>query len=146
MDPYQLIAQLLWTGFFLSLIALIAGIVVANGSHRTAAIMLLLVAELGTLIFSFIGGFSIRRFTAVIPVLVTGYVIGMGRNRLTVGACLIGAAMIYGLFSWLLTPLGLYGGVLATLFGFWAMPLYGVLATVAFGIALATRESARDAA
>lgn len=146
MDPYVLIAELIWTGFGLSLIVLIAGIAVGQGPHRTAAIALLLVAEFGTLTLSFIGGFSIGRFTAVIPVLVTGYVVGIGRNRLVVGACLIGSAVIYGLFSWLLTPLVLDGGVLAILFGFWAIPLYGVLAIIGFGTALANRKRPGDTA
>ncbi len=137
MDPYLLIAELLWTGLGLAVIALGAGVALAHSAHRTVAIVLLAVAEFGTLSFSFIGGFSIGRFTALIPVLVTGYVMALGHSRLTVGACLIGSAVVYGLCSWWFIPLVLHGGVLAMLFGFWAIPLYGAFATFAFGSALA---------
>ncbi len=137
MDPWELIASLLWIGLGLSLIALIAGIVTAQGSHRTAALALLLIAEAGTLTFSFIGGFSIGRFTAVVPVLVSGFVMGMGRSRVTAGACLFGAAVIYLLFSWLLTPLEFDSGLLALLFGFWAIPSYALIGLIAFGTSFA---------
>lgn len=145
MDIYELAALLLWSGFGLSLIALIAGIAAAQTARRQAAIALLLVAELGTLAFAFIGGFSIGRFTAVIPVIVSGYVLAMGRSRQTVGACLIGAVVIYVVFSWLLTPLVLRGGMLALLFGFWAIPLYGVLAAFAFSMAFAKQARRKTA-
>lgn len=133
MDPHELIALILWTVFGLSIIALVAGCLLAQGSRRTVALTMLFSAVLGTLAFSFISGFSVGRFTAVIPVFVSGYVIGMGRGRITVGLCVLGAAVMYVLFSWLLTPLVLSGGVLALLFGFWAMPVYAVVAPAAFG-------------
>lgn len=90
------------------------------------ALVLLVTAELGTLAFSFISGFSIGRFTAIIPVLLSGYVIGIGRSRVAVGAFLFGAAALSFFCSWLLTPVGFSGGLAALLFGFWAIPLYVV--------------------
>ena len=140
MDPYQLIASLLWAGFGMSLIALLAGVVLANNSRRLPALAVLLIAELGTLSFSLIAGFSVGRFTVVLPVLVSGYVLGMGRGHRTVGSCVLGAALAYLLFSWLLTPLVLNGGVLAILFGFWAMPLYVAIAVISFASAFAKKR------
>lgn len=40
----------------------------------------------------------------------------------------------------------MHGGMLAILFGFWAIPLYGVLAINGFGTALANRKRPDDTA
>lgn len=134
MDQYKLIAQILWGGFTASIIALMAGLLIAqHRERRGAALTLLFIAVLGTLAFSFVGGFSIGRFTAVIPVLVTGYVVAIGRGPTVVASCVVGAAVFYLAFSWLFTPLVLTGGVLALLFGFWAIPTYAIVALAIFG-------------
>ena len=136
MDPYQLIATILWSGFAVALIALLAGLLLAQAGHRNSALAFLFAAVAGTLTFSFIAGFSIGGFTAVIPVLVCGYVIGMGRGSKAVGTCVLGAAVVYLLLSWLVQPFVPSGSVLAIAFGFLAIPLYGVAAVAAFGWAL----------
>jgi len=132
-DQYQLIAAVLWAGFGGCILALMAGLLLAqHPAQRSLALTLLFVAVLGTLAFSFVGGFSIGRFTAVIPVLVIGYMVGMGRGPGAVTGCLFGAAVLYVAFSWLFTPLVLTGVPFSFLFGFWAIPVYSILAVAAF--------------
>lgn len=132
-DEYILIAAILWGGFGLLVIAAAAGVVLAWRGQRGAALGLLLASSLGLLVFSAIGGFSIGRFTAVVPVLLSGYKAGMGRGRITVGACLLGAALLYIAFSWFLTPLVSTGGILSTVLSGWGILLYIVVAIAAFG-------------
>jgi hypothetical protein len=139
MDQYQLLATVLWVGFQLSIIALIGGLFAQHRHRRALALTLLFFAVLGTLAFSFVGGFSIGRFTAVIPVLVIGYVVGMDRGPVAVTSCLLGAAFIYLACSWVFTPLVLTGGAFSLVFGFWAIPAYAILALAAFGWAVTKR-------
>ncbi len=106
---------------------------------------LLFIAVLGTLAFSFIGGFSIGRFTALIPVLAIGYILGMGRGPIAIVGLLVGAALLYLAFSWLFTPLVLMGGPFPFLFGAWAIPVYAILGLVAFLWAIAKPPRQRGA-
>ena len=145
MDQYQLVAAVLWGGFQVSIIVLVAGLFAQHRHRRGLALTLLFFAVLGTLAFSFVGGFSIGRFTAVIPVLVIGYVVGMGRGPVAVTSCLLGAAFIYLACSWLFTPLVLSGGAFSFVFGFWAIPVYATLALAAFGWAVAKPPRRRGA-
>ncbi len=50
-----------------------------------------------------------------------------------VAALLLAAGILYLACSWFLTPLVLVGGVFAVMLGFWAIPLYFVLAVAALG-------------
>jgi len=137
LNQYELVAAILWGGFQVALIALIAGVLAHRRRRRGLALSLLLISFIGTLGFSFVGGFSIGRFTALIPVMVTGYVAGMGRGAAILAACLLGAGVTYMAFSWVLTPLGMAGGVFSYVFGAWALPLYAILGVVAFSLAVA---------
>ena len=132
-DQYQLIADILWSGFAVSIIALIAGVLLSLRGQRGAALALLFIAVIGTLAFSLVGGLSIGRFTVLFPVLISGYVVAIGRGRVTVAIWVLGAAVLYIAFSWLLTPVVLAGGVFALVFGLWAIPAYAILALAAFG-------------
>lgn len=133
MDTFAVTAEVLWGILGLCLVAAAAGVLLAWRGHRGGALTLLFVAAVGILAFSLAGGFSVGRFTAVLPVLLTGYAVGMGRGPATVAACLLLAAVVYLAGSWVLTPAVTAGGVLALLFGFWAIPLYLVAAVAAFG-------------
>jgi hypothetical protein len=144
MDQYQLIAAILWGGFQVSLIALIAGLLAQHRGRRNLALTLLLISVLGTLGFSFVGGFSVGRFTAIIPLLVIGYVVAMGRGPAAVASGVLAAALTYVAFSWLFTPHLLTGGPFAFVFGFWAIPFCAILAIAAFGWAFAKRPSPRS--
>lgn len=128
----ELTAALSWAGFQVSIIALIAGIIAHKRRRRSLALALLVLSFAGTLAFSFIGGFSVGRFTAAIPVLVIGYVLGMGRGPITLAGCMVAAGAVYFTFSWLLTPVLPISGLLAFVFGSWAIPLYAILGAIAF--------------
>ena len=82
--------------------------------------------------FSLIGGFSVGRFTAVIPVLLTSYMLAMDRGRLMTMAALVGALAVYIACSWMLSVLLFQGGIFELIFGAWAIPLYAVAAVVAY--------------
>lgn len=137
MNQYQLVAGVLWGGFQAAVIALIAGLIAQQRRRRGIALGLLLISFIGTLAFSYVGGFSIGRFTALIPVLVIGYVLGMGRGAASLVACLIGAVVVYAAFSWVLTPVGMAGGAVSFVFDAWGIPLYAILGVAAFGWAVA---------
>ena len=85
-DQCQPIAAILWGGFQLSTIALIARLLAQHRRRRTLALTLLFISVLGALAFSYVGGFSIGRFTAIIPVLVIGHVVAMGRGPAAAGS------------------------------------------------------------
>ena len=132
MDEYQLIAEALRSDFGLYIVVSTAGVLLARRGHRHAALALLFIAVLGTLAFSVVGEFSVGRFTTAIPVLVSGYVLGMGRRPMVVASRTF-AAVVYLAFSWLLTPLVLSGGLLGVVFGAWGIPFYLLAVIAAFG-------------
>jgi hypothetical protein len=86
--------------------------------------------------FSFLAGFSIGRFTAAIPVLLIGAMIGIGRGWLALLASLLVATAMYVVCSWLLTPVMVSGELPLWLFGAWAIPLYGLFALIALSVSL----------
>ena len=106
--------------------------------HRQAGLAALLGSTLMLLAFSFAAGFSIGRFTAAIPVMLIGVMLGAGRGALGVINALIAAAIVYFMCSWLLSSLVLQGGVFSWLFGAWAIPLYALLALAAYAAAATT--------
>jgi hypothetical protein len=97
---------------------------------------LLFAAVAVLLAFSFIAGFTIGRFTALIPVLVCAYVVAMGRGPLAVAVSIVIGGLLYAACSWLFTPLIDSRGVWSILFGAWAIPFYTVLAIATFVVAL----------
>lgn len=132
MDGYQLVAAGLWTGLALSIIGALAGVQLALRGHRNIALGILLAAALGMSAFSLIAGLSIGRFTAVIPALLAGYMIAMGRGWLITLAALVGAFGFYIACSWVFSVLLFQGGIFELIFGAWAIPLYAVAALAAF--------------
>ncbi len=145
MDEWLLAADVLWTGFALCLVASAASVLLARRGRRDPALMLLFIAVLGILASSYVGGFSIGRFTAAIPVLFIAYLVGMGRGGMVVAGCLVAAAALYVVFSWLLTPLVFAGGPLAVIFGAWGIPAYLVFAIAGFSWSLANPPRGSDA-
>src|SRR5436853_6863752 len=105
MAQYHLIAAILWGGLQLSLIALIARLLAQHRGRRNLALTLLLISVLGSLGFSFVGGFSVGRLTAIIPVLVIGYVVTIGRGPAAALSGVLAAALTDAVFSWLCPPL-----------------------------------------
>jgi hypothetical protein len=144
MDYQQLIAELFWIGFAVCVIGIFAGVQLAWRGHRNAALGLLLACSLGTSAFSMVAGFSVGRFTALIPALVTGYMFGMDRGWPIVTAGLVVALATYVSFSWMLTDLMFQGGIFAFIFGAWAIPTYAIAALAAYTVSV-THPPARRA-
>jgi hypothetical protein len=122
MNKYDVIAGVLWGMFGLAIVAAIVGVLLGRRHCRGAALGLLFGATVALLLFSFIAGFSIGRFTAVLPVLMSGYMVATGRSAMVVATWLLAAGILYLACSWLLTSLVLVGGVFAVVLGFWAVP------------------------
>ena len=127
-----MLAAILWAGFQAAIIAVIAGLFAQVRGRRRLALTLFALAVVFTLAFSYIGGFSIGRFTALIPVLVIGYVVGMGRGPAVVAGCILLALLIYAIFSWVFTTRLPTTGPFMYLFGSWAVPLYAILGLAVF--------------
>jgi len=126
-------AGVLWGMFGLAIVAAIVGVLLRGRQRRGAALRLLFGSTVALLLFSIIAGFSVGRFTAVVPVLISGYMVALDRNPMVVAAWLLAAGILCLACSWLLTPLVLVGGVFAVVLGFWAVPLYFVVAVAALG-------------
>lgn len=141
MDTYALIATVLWTGFFICVIAVPVAALAMRHGHRSTALVILLAASLGLLVFSGIAGFSIGRLTALLPMLVIGYMAGLGRGRWFVLGGLLTAVLAYLAFSWYLTPLASLGGWFDAVFGSWGILAYFPLAVLVFAAAMATDPS-----
>src|SRR4030088_3468647 len=135
MDRHQLTAVVLWTGLGLALLAAAAAPSAARNAGYSYALLLLCVATAYTLFFATISGFSIGRFVAVIPVLLTGYAVSQGRGHGFMTVSLTAAGATYFAFSWLLTPILFAAGpdsLLAAILGCWGIPLYAAIALLAF--------------
>lgn len=130
MDGWQLVADLLWAYLALTVTLGAAGVLAAHRSRRGAALALLLASALLLLAYSVITGSSIGRFVVLLPLLEISYAVSMGRGRPAVAASLVGSVVLYELCSWLLTPLVWPFGYLL---GFWAVPIYLVLALGGLG-------------
>jgi hypothetical protein len=127
-----LVAAVLWAGLAICIIGALAGVQLAWRGHRNIALSFLLTAALGMSAFSLIAGFSIGRFTAVVPALLAGYMLAVGRGWLITLAALVGALVMYIACSWMLTALLYQGGIFELIFGAWAIPLYAVAALMTF--------------
>jgi hypothetical protein len=146
LTSWQVAADVLWTGFGLCLLAIVVALLAVRHGFLRLAWVLLFVSTAGTLYFSFLSGFSIGRFTAAIPVLTTAYALGIGRGAKATVVFLAAGVAVYVAGSWVLTPLEFGGGLLAWLFGGWAIATYAVLALLVFGwtAARVTRIAAAD--
>jgi hypothetical protein len=136
MDQYQFTASVLWIGLGLALLAAATAPLAARDAGYAYALLLLIVATAYTLFFASISGFSIGRFVAAIPVLLTGYALAQGRGYRFMIVSLTGAVATYFAFSWLLTPILFAAGgpnsLLAAVLGAWGIPLYAAIALVVF--------------
>jgi hypothetical protein len=76
--------------------------------------------------FSFLSGFSVGRFTAVLPLVVTAFAVTRDRNPRLQLAAQAAAIGIYILLAW----------ILAAQVGYWGIQLELPLCLVAYGAAL----------
>ena len=131
-----MIATVLWAAFAAAIVGAAVGLNWSIGDRRSSGLGLLLASTLVLLGFSFAAGFSIGRFTTAIPVLLVGALVGAGRGWRALLALLLPAAATYIACSWLVTPLMVEGRLPVWLFGAWAIPLYGLLSLIGFGVSL----------
>lgn len=68
-------------------------------------------ATIGGFAFSFIAGFSVGRFTALLPLLLTAFAITYGRSRLLQVAAYAAAVAIYIVLAWVIPEWVGYWGI-----------------------------------
>ncbi len=108
------------------------GIPMLERRYRSA-LALLFVATLGGFVFSFIAGFSIGRFTALLPLVLTAFAVTYGRSarlQLTAHATAVG---LYIVLAWVIPERVGFWGMRV---GFWGihieLPLCAIAYTIAF--------------
>jgi len=81
-----------------------------NRAYRPAMARLL-VATIAAFVLSFLGGFTIGRFTAILPLLLTAFAVTYGRAIWLQVAAYVAAILIYLLFAWLIPEQVHYWGI-----------------------------------
>lgn len=114
-----------WGSLALFLLGTLVGTLFLERAYRLA-LAVFAVATVGGFTFSFLSGFSIGRFTAVLPLLVTAFAVTRDRNpRLQLAAQ--GAAIgIYLLLAW----------IIPEQVGYWGIQLELPLCVLAYAAAL----------
>ncbi len=86
------------------------GIPLLGRAYRRA-LATLVVATTGGFVFSFLAGFSIGRFSALLPLLVTAFAVTYGRAVRLQVAAYVAALLIYLLFAWMIPEQVHYWGI-----------------------------------
>ena len=86
------------------------GVIMFGRRYRQALTTLLLVTIAG-FAFSFLGGFSIGRFSALLPLLLTAFAVTYGRAAWRQVAAYVAAILIYLLFAWMIPEQVHYWGI-----------------------------------
>jgi hypothetical protein len=124
-----------WGLFALFVVGAVAGTILIERTYRLA-LAVFAVATVSGFIFSFLAGFSIGRFTALLPMIVTAFAVTKYRDlRLQVTAQ-VAAIGIYVLLAW----------ILAGQIYFWGIQIELPLSVAAYALALVFppgREPAR---
>jgi len=114
-----------WVSFALFFIGALAGTVLLERAYRLA-LAVFLVATVGGFTFSYLSGFSIGRFTAILPLVVTAFAVTQYRNPRLQLAAQTAAIGIYVLLAW----------IVAEQVHFWGIQLELPLCLVAYAAAL----------
>ena len=123
-----------WGLFALFFIGALAGILLIERAYRLA-LAVFVVATVSGFTFSFLAGFSIGRFTAVLPLIVTAFAVTRDRDpRLQLAAQAV-AIGIYVLLAW----------IVAEQVHFWGIQFELPLCLVAYAAALAFPPGRRAA-
>jgi hypothetical protein len=85
----------------------------------------LFIATLGGFAFAFITGFSIGRFTALVPLVVTAYAVTYGRSHRLQLTAYAAALALYILFAWLIPEK----------VGYWGIHIEAPICAIAYAIA-----------
>jgi len=129
------LATIAWGIFALFFIGAFAGTLLLERSYRIA-LAVFAVATASGFIFSFLAGFSIGRFTAVLPLIVTAFAVTRYRDPRVQLAAQAVAIGVYVLLAW----------ILADQVHFWGIQIELPLCLVAYAAALAVppdRNAAR---
>lgn len=123
-----------WGLFALFLVGAWAGTLLIERTYRPALAVFVL-ATVSGFIFSFLAGFSIGRYTAVLPLIVTAFAVTRYRDPRLQLAAQAAAVGVYVLLAW----------ILAEQVHFWGIQIELPLCLVAYAAALAFPPG-RDAA
>jgi hypothetical protein len=113
-----------WSSLGLFLIGAVSGIPFLERRYRRA-LAILSVATLGGFVFSFIAGFSVGRFTALLPLVLTAFAVTYGRGLRLRLAAYATAVALYILLAWLIPER----------VGYWGIHIDLALCAIAYGIA-----------
>jgi len=128
------LATIAWGTFALFLVGAMVGTILIERTYRTA-LAVFVVATVSGFIFSFLAGFTIGRYTAVLPLIVTAFAVTRYRDPRLQLAAQAAAIGVYVLLAW----------ILAEQVHFWGIQIELPLSLVAYAAALAF-PPARDAA
>lgn len=99
-----------WGSLAIFVLGFALGAMLLERSYRRALAILML-ATLGGFVFSFLAGFSIGRFTTVLPLLVTAFATTRGRSMYLQSGAFAAAIAIYVLFAWIVSEEVPYWGI-----------------------------------
>jgi hypothetical protein len=114
-----------WGSFALFFIGALTGTLLLERTYRLA-LALFVVATVGGFTFSYLSGFSIGRFTAILPLVVTAFAVTQYRGPRLQLAAQTAAIGIYVLLAW----------IFAEQVHFWGIQLELPLCLVAYAAAL----------
>jgi hypothetical protein len=129
MPDVQIAASVLfaiaWGSLALFFIGAFAGTLLLERAYRLA-LAVFVIATVGGFTFSYLAGFSIGRFTAVLPLLITAFAVTQYRDPRLQVAAQVAAIGIYVLLAWILDEQ----------IHFWGIQLELPLCLVAYAAAL----------
>jgi hypothetical protein len=99
-----------WGSLALFLVGALVGTLLLERAYRLALVVFAL-ATVGGFTFSFLSGFSIGRFTAVLPLVVTAFAVSRDRDRRLQLAAQAAAIGIYIVLAWILDAQVGYWGI-----------------------------------
>jgi hypothetical protein len=114
-----------WGSLALFLVGTVAGTLLLERAYRVALAVFAL-STVGGFTFSFLSGFSIGRFTAVLPLVITAFAVTRDRDRRLQLAAQVAAIGIYILLAW----------IFDAQVGYWGIHLELPLCLVAYAAAL----------
>ena len=109
----------------LFLVGTVVGTLFLERAYRLA-LVIFVAATVGGFIFSFVSGFSIGRFTAVLPLVVTAFAVTRDRSPRLQLAAQVAAIGIYVLLAWIIDEQ----------IGFWGIQFMLPLSLGAYAVAL----------
>jgi len=114
-----------WGSLALFLVGTLVGTLFLERAYRVALAVFAL-ATVGGFTFSFLSGFSIGRFTAVLPLIVTAFAVTRDRNPRLQLAAQAAAIGVYVLLAW----------IVAEQVGYWGIQIELPLCLIAYAAAL----------